>query len=560
MSRAWIARRCSARAANAPAWTGQPAEAISLVDAAIALVDAGAEPVRAALLHQRRGMLPVAAGSRARVADLERAVALIPAEPPSTERARALGGLGADRSCSRDGRRARATPARPRSTVARAVGARVEEADALATLGDDLARLGDRGRRRLRCCARRARPSRGRRATTTILSRTSDPVLRCPAPRRPARGGRSRSRSRARAEARRAGLEMRDGFGRSNAAEAAVRARAAGTSPTQLVRDVLARELDRRDARVRPSRGGHARVRTRRPRRAPRRISTAHRVAVGRDAIPPDYYVVRGRGRAGALAAAPGGRRASGGATASDLVTEDAHATRALRHARPARRGRSAPSWRAHAATGPPTPRRRASARAAFHATARERAGARGAPGARRQTIEAERARADGHSDPALWDAAARAWRARPAPYSGGVRALAGGRGGARAGRDRAHGRAARSRSRARAPRSRLGARQPCGASSRRSRGGPGSQLACRGRRRPGGARTASAAELGLTPREREVLERLALGRTNRQIADELFISIKTAGRPRVPHPRQARRREPRARRPSIAHRLGLVP
>ena len=33
----------------------------------------------------------------------------------------------------------------------------------------------------------------------------------------------------------------------------------------------------------------------------------------------------------------------------------------------------------------------------------------------------------------------------------------------------------------------------------------------------------------GLTPREREVLERLASGQTNRQIAEHLFISEKTA-------------------------------
>jgi DNA-binding NarL/FixJ family response regulator len=40
---------------------------------------------------------------------------------------------------------------------------------------------------------------------------------------------------------------------------------------------------------------------------------------------------------------------------------------------------------------------------------------------------------------------------------------------------------------------------------------------------------TSPAKLLGLTAREREVLERLAAGRTNRQIADELFISTKTA-------------------------------
>jgi DNA-binding NarL/FixJ family response regulator len=39
-----------------------------------------------------------------------------------------------------------------------------------------------------------------------------------------------------------------------------------------------------------------------------------------------------------------------------------------------------------------------------------------------------------------------------------------------------------------------------------------------------------AAAGLGLTPREREVLGLVALGRTNRQIADELFISENTAG------------------------------
>ena len=38
------------------------------------------------------------------------------------------------------------------------------------------------------------------------------------------------------------------------------------------------------------------------------------------------------------------------------------------------------------------------------------------------------------------------------------------------------------------------------------------------------------AAALGLTPREREVLALVAFGRTNRQIADELFISENTAG------------------------------
>ena len=46
----------------------------------------------------------------------------------------------------------------------------------------------------------------------------------------------------------------------------------------------------------------------------------------------------------------------------------------------------------------------------------------------------------------------------------------------------------------------------------------------------PGEAAEDPAAALGLTAREREVLALVAIGRTNRQIADELFISENTAG------------------------------
>jgi len=55
------------------------------------------------------------------------------------------------------------------------------------------------------------------------------------------------------------------------------------------------------------------------------------------------------------------------------------------------------------------------------------------------------------------------------------------------------------------------------------------------------------------------VLGQLALGRTNRQIADELFISIKTA----VVHVSHILRKLGAANRSeaaAIAHRLGLVP
>jgi DNA-binding NarL/FixJ family response regulator len=46
----------------------------------------------------------------------------------------------------------------------------------------------------------------------------------------------------------------------------------------------------------------------------------------------------------------------------------------------------------------------------------------------------------------------------------------------------------------------------------------------------PAAAEPAVPDPFGLTPREREVLALVSTGRTNRQIADELFISESTAG------------------------------
>jgi DNA-binding CsgD family transcriptional regulator len=73
-----------------------------------------------------------------------------------------------------------------------------------------------------------------------------------------------------------------------------------------------------------------------------------------------------------------------------------------------------------------------------------------------------------------------------------------------------------------------------------------------------GGPAADAAAELGLTAREREVLERLVLGRTNRQIAGELFISVKTAG-VHVSHILAKLGAANRGEAAAIAHRLGLV-
>jgi DNA-binding NarL/FixJ family response regulator/tetratricopeptide (TPR) repeat protein len=65
-------------------------------------------------------------------------------------------------------------------------------------------------------------------------------------------------------------------------------------------------------------------------------------------------------------------------------------------------------------------------------------------------------------------------------------------------------------------------------------------------------------AQLGLTPREREVLGLVALGRTNRQIADELFISENTAG-VHVSNILGKLNVASRGEAAALAYRLGLV-
>jgi DNA-binding CsgD family transcriptional regulator len=125
--------------------------------------------------------------------------------------------------------------------------------------------------------------------------------------------------------------------------------------------------------------------------------------------------------------------------------------------------------------------------------------------------------------DAGLWRAAAAAWEARPAPYQVAY----------------ARWREGEALLETGAPRS--AAAEPLRAGARIARG-----LGARGVLREiellaararidlaDGAAPATAAEPdphGLTPREREILAHLAAGHTNRQIADALFISPRTAG------------------------------
>lgn len=74
-----------------------------------------------------------------------------------------------------------------------------------------------------------------------------------------------------------------------------------------------------------------------------------------------------------------------------------------------------------------------------------------------------------------------------------------------------------------------------------------------------GGARVGRAIPFRLTPREQDVLERVTLGRTNREIATDLFISEKTAS-VHVSNIKSKLAANGRAEIAAIAVRLGLVP
>ena len=67
-----------------------------------------------------------------------------------------------------------------------------------------------------------------------------------------------------------------------------------------------------------------------------------------------------------------------------------------------------------------------------------------------------------------------------------------------------------------------------------------------------------AARSLGLTPREEEVLALVAAGRTNRQIAETLFIAEKTAAL-HVSHILAKLGVAGRVEAAAVAHRLGLV-
>jgi ATP/maltotriose-dependent transcriptional regulator MalT len=129
-------------AAEASHLAGDQPRAVALARAALAAVDAGDEPVRAGLLSERLGRYLWVSGDSAALDVYQRAVDLVPAEPPSAARAQVLAGQ-AHMLFMLSRPAAALAAAEAALAAARQAGARRQEGRALITLAGCLDALGD---------------------------------------------------------------------------------------------------------------------------------------------------------------------------------------------------------------------------------------------------------------------------------------------------------------------------------------------------------------------------------------------------------------------------------
>jgi DNA-binding CsgD family transcriptional regulator/tetratricopeptide (TPR) repeat protein len=537
---------------------GDPNRAITLTRAALADVDPAADPVRAGLLHARLGGYLRATGGEGGFAEYEAAVELVPASPPLAERAQVLAAFGEAlivQGRFRDSREL----CEEAIAIAGQIGALAEEGDARRALGVDLAFLGDleAGVEQLRQ-ARRIAETVGKvdevaRAFAN-LSGLLETFGELEAATAVALEGAELAASQGlgrwhspflTATAARALFAL----GRWDEAEALLGRAAARVAPELAAARVYIHsahgQLDVARGRAEAA-AGHLAV----AREASAQTVTQPWFATPLCAATAELALLEGRLDDAGAAVAEGLRVARAdlnsaaplyalGLRAAADRAERARARRADAEVTEARRVGDALAGELHARLSPeaadgtvPTPRTRAQAALG----------------------EAEQARMEGAGDPGRWAAAAEAWERLGEPYPAAYARLReaeamllGGRG-----RERvepslraAHGTAAA-----------LGAaplRAEIEALARRGRLDLETEAAT-----PALAPPSPLDDLGLTAREQEVLALVAIGQTNAQIAETLFISPKTAtvhvsnilGKLGVRN---------RVEAATVAHRLGIV-
>jgi DNA-binding CsgD family transcriptional regulator len=516
------------RAADAAMLTGEAGRAVALADQALAAVDRAAEPLRAGALLERLGRYQwMSVDSGAAMEALEEAVTVIPAEPPSRERARALAAHGQLLML-----RARNLEAVSRCeeaiAAARRVGARAEEGQALNTLGTALCGLGrvDEGVGRLQQARRIAEDLGSPEDVGRVYHNLTGVLIDA-----------------GRAEAGLAqALEARDTAGRLGS----VRLYGAGAiahavdaltllgrwAEAEQLLDELDLELPERGINTFTAHGLIARGQLRlwRGDTAGARADLESVLVRGRRGLEP-------HGAAPLLAALARvatwdgdleeARAAAGRGLALLAGCENGRLVTQLGQAGVEAEAQRAETARARRSAGQLAEARQVAARFLERIRA-VAAGQRltGMAGAELVTAEAEWSRVEGASDPAGWAAAVAAWEALGFPFPAAYARL----------------RQAEAMLAAGAARTAVGpVLRPAWAVARDLGASwltrEATALARRARidldrdaaSEPAPAAPSPGQELGLTPREQEVLVLVADGRTNRQIAELLFIADKTA-------------------------------
>ena len=546
-------------AADSAYLAGDPNRAITLTRAALANVDPVADPVRAGLLHARLGGYLRATGGEGASAEYEAGVRLVPASPPRAERAQVLAASGEALISQGRYRESRAL-CEEAIAIAGQVGALAEQVDARRALGVDLAFLGDleAGVEQL-AEARRIAEAVGKVDQVARAYATLAGLLE------------TFGRLEAAAELALEGAEVAAGQGLGRWHGPFLTATAARALFALGHWDEAEALLDRAAGRVAPELAAtRVYIHTARSQldlARGRAAAAAEQLAVAREAYAQtltqpwfatplfvataELALLEGR-LADADSAVAEGLRVAGpdpgsgawlyalGVRAAADRAELARARRDDEEALEARQAGDALAAKFHARLSPegtdgtvPTPPTEALA----------------------ALCEAELARLDGQTDPGLWEAAAKAWERLGEPYPiayvrwrQGEALLLGG-----FGREQvepllraAHQTAVE-----------LGAaplRAELAALARRGRLDLGTAAAAT----PAAEPPSPLDSLGLTVREQEVLALVAMGRTNGQIAETLFISPKTA----TVHVSNILAKlgvRNRVEAATVAHRLGIV-